>query len=208
MTDETNGHARRETDRFMTRRESDTNAANHEQIHVREKEALNIALDITDRDRKTHDLFHDREHDAHLVAHEKSELAVKLALEAVSRERELHNHFHDREHAAHQREHGLDKLAIDKAEQAADKLFAKVEGEIKTFREDTDRRFREARELADKQHNELRLSITNIEKGDVKTEGKGIGQAAVVSYIALGVSALVGIFAIISYLGNAIQMTP
>lgn len=152
---------------------------------------------------------HRREHDTMLVAAGDALTAVDNALTAAQ--------------LAHQREHTATEAALDKAERATEKRFESVNefrGQLadlisrlaskeafETLNKDVNRRFDEQRVNSDqrfetlrasndKRFDELRTSVTNIEKLDVKTEGKGIGQATVVGYIIGGVGFLTAVIAL------------
>jgi len=86
-------------------------------------------------------------------------------------------------------------MAIGKAEQANDKRFESANA----FREQINDILRavatkEALEALqkeiDRRFEDTRLSIRTLETTDVKAEGKGIGQSALIAYIVAGVSIL------------------
>ncbi len=100
----------------------------------------------------------------------------------MARERAIHSEAHDREHLSHLREHGLNNLAIEKAESANDKRFSAANG----YREAYESRVQAAatKEALDALRTEVDRRMTVLERNDVKAEGKGMGQGAVVAYIA------------------------
>lgn len=190
----------------------------HLSAHRQEAEALDKALAAESKLELQHNTAHDKAHDSHEEKHAAEEQAVKAALDGLDRERAIHSMAHDRAHESHQREHGLNNLAIDKAESATDKRFISVNGTraqmedmLRTLtsqdafnalaadfvryreesRKDQDRRFEEIRLERERRFAEVHLAITNIEKGDVKGEGKELGRNAMVALI-VGAIGLVG----------------
>jgi len=147
------------------------------------------------REQDAHDVTHDKAHEAHEEKHKGENEAIKTALSAVARERDIHAAAHEKEHEGHQRMHGLNNLAIDKAEQATDKRFISSNG----WREQLDGMVRQTatkesieshvKEI-DRRFEDVRLSLRALETTDVKAEGKGLGQSAVIAYIVAGVSIL------------------
>lgn len=158
-----------------------------------------------------------REIELRWKAHEKEHYdlgeSVKVALDAVDRERTIHAVAHDKEHHSHQREHGLNNLAIDKAEQATDKRFSSVNAtreqmsdilrtlatkeSVDSLAADKTRRWEENRKEMDRRFEELQRSITNIEKGDVKSEGKELGRAAMVGIIVGAITLATGVLGVL-----------
>ncbi len=214
-------------DHYRTRRESeilfgniDERNAAHLREHAKQAEAIDKALAAKSDQQQQHDIAHDKAHEAHEQKHQSEGVAVHVALDALDRERKIHADAHYREHEGHQREHGLNNLAIDKAEAATDKRFSSVNG-TRAQMEDMLRhmtsqdafdahisefmRFREdLRTDQDRRFDEMRLAIVNIEKGNVKQEGKGIGQAAVVAAIVGAVAAASAIIGLIVVIANIV----
>lgn len=120
---------------------------------------------------------------------------------------EAHAQLHEALAKGHAREHGLNDLAVSKSEVAYDKRFEAVNEfrdqlrdqagtfasteRVETMQRDMDRRFEEHR-----------LSITNLEKGDVKQEGRGIGQGAVIAAIVTVITVVGGLLGIVIVLSN------
>ncbi len=177
-------------------RDHDRHLAIHEQEHAHDREVnrlveAQLAIAFSS---------HTREHDS-------AEEAIKTALQAVKELAGLHNVAHTREHTAHEVRHEDARLAIMKADTVLDKRLVDLNGVYGQMRDqqrtlataealgllqeavlrgrEDERREREQR------HEELRVRIDNIEKGDVKQEGKTLGQGATVAMI-VGAIAFVG----------------
>ncbi len=179
----------------------------HRREHSQQNEAIDKALASEKAQSDQHNIAHDKAHDAHEEKHKSESEAIKTALTAVGAERKIHAEAHTKEHEGHQREHGLNNLAIDKAEQANDKRF----GAANAYREQIDNMIRllaskEALESlqkeVDRRFEDVRLSLGTLEKTDVKAEGKGLGQSALIAYIVAGVS-LLGSLVVLSNLLTA-----
>lgn len=187
----------------------------HRREHEQQADAIDKALGSDKAQSAQHNIAHDKAHDAHEEKHAALDEAVKTALNAVSRERSIHAEAHEREHAGHQREHGMADQAIGKAEAANDKRFAVANGvresfearvqqsatkeTVESMRKEFDRRFEDFRKERDVALDGLRRQVTTLEKTDVKAEGRGIGQGAVIAFIVTGVgliSTLVGMVVI------------
>ncbi len=153
--------------------------------------------------------------------HSTSEEAIRTALKAVEKLAELHNIAHSREHTAHEVRHEDGRMAVAKADAAMDKRLESLNGVYGQMREQArvfasgesvvslqgtvDRRFEDARRDRETRHEELRVRIETIEKGDVKqlptAEGKSLGQGAMVAIIVGAVSlvgTILGIFVVLS----------
>lgn len=205
-------------DDFLTRREAEVLLESnrmlgaqafeaHKREHEAEGEAVAAAIVVSDRERRAHEVAHDREHNLHSEKHGVETKAVATALEAVARERSIHAEAHERDHQGHQREHVAAQLAIDKAERATDQRFHSTnqfreqlnevirtlttKDAFDTFQKDANRRFEEQR-----------LAITNLEKGDAGDKGKGIGQGSVVAYIVTAVGVVGGFLGILIVVAN------
>ncbi len=220
---------------YLTRREAelmvDTGSAasaerldNHRREHNQEGEALDRALTAEKVLRGAHDVAHAAAHESHDDKHNSEGQAVRTALAAVDRERIIHAGAHEREHTGHQREHALANLAIEKAESATDKRFAStnayreqindmirnlasrelVDGLVK----DVDRRFEEQRKDTERRHEELRHAIATLERTDVKAEGRGLGQGAVVAYIVTAFGLISVVLGIVIVLSNVLTSKP
>lgn len=214
-------------DEFPTRRESDlllqqVTASTEERLnaHRREHEAEAVALDLAMTHTKLiqdqHNIAHESAHIAHAEKHTAEALAVTTALRADSNERKIHTEAHDREHSSHMREHSLNNLAIDKAESANDKRFSSTNAyreqlndvirqlapkeTLEVFIKDVDRRFEESRKDRERRHEELRQAITTLERTDVKAEGRGIGQGAMIAYIVTAISVLGSLIVLVNLL--------
>jgi hypothetical protein len=216
-------------DDFLTRREANVilrsgEAAHsaalkaHEEKHAAEQASARTALEVADRERVQHDEAHKREHHLHGEKHAQADVAIEKALDAVARERAIHAEAHQREHEAHQREHAKDAVAIDKAEKATDLRFAaanafreQISDMTRTFAtkealdshlSESDRRIQDIRATYDRRVEELRNRVELIEKGDVKQEGRGIGQAATVAAIVAAVGFFATLLGIVIVLAN------
>ncbi len=196
-------------DRYLTRREAEV-------IHANSADAIDKALETERVLAHEHNLAHAKAHEAHEEKHDSENEAVKTALAAVDRERNIHADAHDREHLGHLREHGLNNLAIEKAESATDKRFASTNAfreqlndmirqlapkeTLDVFTKEVDRRFEDARKDTERRHEELRQAITTLERTDVKAEGKGIGQGAMIAYIVTAISVLGSLIVLVNLL--------
>ncbi len=218
-------------DEPVTRREANQRDAlsaerweEHRRVHEADRIATTLALSSVEEREDMHRLAHAAEHGAHGEKHVSEGNAVTTALDAVNRERTIHAEAHDREHEGHQREHGSGQLAIDKAEQATDKRFTSVNGTRDQMAElirslaskdtvdgmalDTTRRWEENRKELDRRFDEQRLAITNIEKGDVKGEGKELGRSTMVAIIVTAVGLVGTILGIVIVISNFATGTP
>ncbi len=219
-------------DDFPTRRESDLllqqvtasteeRLESHRREHAAEGVALGLAMASAKQMQDQHNETHEAAHIAHQEKHASEAHAVSTALKADSNERKIHSEAHDREHSGHQREHGLNNQAIDKAEAATDKRFATTNAyreqisdmirslasrdSVEVITKDVDRRFEEARKDRERRHEELRLAIITLERTDVKAEGRGLGQGAVVAYIVTAVGLVGSILAILIVMANVLS---
>lgn len=210
-----NGEPERASSGYLTRRETELlfesgavasaeRLADHRREHDDEANALDKALAAEKALRDAHDVAHDAAHESHEEKHVAEGEAVKTALVAVAKERSIHAEAHERDHVGHQREHTLANLAIDKAEAATDKRFSGANAyreqisdmvrnlasreSVDVFVKEVDRRFED-----------MRVSIRALETTDVKAEGKGLGQSAVIAYIVAGVS-IIGSLVVLSNL--------
>lgn len=201
----------------------------HTDKHKAEGESVKTALAAVERERSVHAIAHDREHTGHALTHQQEQLAVKTALDAVGRERDIHAAAHEKEHHAHLREHELNTLAITKAEKASDDRFHAVnefrsqlsdvigtlaskeavealakdnERRWDEIRKDLDRRFADASKQTQERYEANRASIIAIEKGDVKQEGKGLGQTWVFAGIVTVISVVGAVLGIVVVLAN------
>jgi hypothetical protein len=134
---------------------------------------------------------------------------------------------HQREHSAHAeahaREHSLNEIALGKASVANDARFHDLNEFRETLRDqadklasqesmdamrvEIDRRFAEATKRTDERFESNRQRIEVLEKGDVKAEGKGLGQSATVAWIVTGLTVLSVVIGIILSLLNALGPT-
>jgi len=137
----------------------------------------------------------------HTRQHENEATQVALQLAAAHALYEHHSKAHDREHAAAQ-------LAIDKADLGVSRRFDAALGLLETTRGDIDRRFSEVTKQGELHYEENRRRIEALEKGDVKEEGKGAGQAAVWAVIIASIGAIGGILSVLIMLSNAIERGP
>ncbi len=205
-------------EQYLTRREaelliesmttaSEARADAHQRLHDESEKALDKALGAVLIETRAHLGTHDKSHDTHEEKHKSEGRAVETALAAVARERTIHAEAHEREHASHHREHSLNELAISKAETASDLRF-KAANEFRATMQDLVGRMATREALAghvsffDKRLDELRLSITAIEKGDVQQEGKSRGQGMVIAAIVGTVSFAGAALAIVILLAN------
>jgi len=179
---------------------------------------VDLALRHEEEREDAHRAAHDAEHVAHSEKHLSESRSIATALDAVNRERTIHATAHDREHENHQRQHGFGQLAIDKAEQASDKRFDAVNGTrnqmndligklaskdtVEGMAADFARRWEENRKELDRRFGELHTSVVNIEKGDVKGEGKELGRNAMVAIIVTALTIVGGIVSLIVVVSN------
>jgi F0F1-type ATP synthase membrane subunit b/b' len=132
-----------------------------------------------------------------------------------------HEQAHALAQSAHSREHHLVDEALSKAEHATDKRFESVnqfreqlrdqarqlasQEAVDVMRGEIDRRFSEQSRYITEKYEDNRKRIEAIEKGDVKQEGKGLGQAGLIAAI---VTAIVVAGLIIGIIGNLERLTP
>jgi hypothetical protein len=172
--------ARRATDEPQTRREAEIRWTAHEADHKQLNDGIQVALDAVERERKLHVEAHEAGHIAHTREHALDEKGATQINEA------------------HGREHALEADALDKAAAAVDK---RLEGmnDVRSQLHDqaaTFARVEVVQALTDR--------IIAIEKLDIKSEGKGLGQGAVVAYIVTAVSVAGAILGIIVVLSNLV----
>lgn len=166
----------------------------------------------------------DERWEQHRREHELIGKAVELAL--VTREKALSVALddHHREHlvheSAHGREHTATEGALNKAEIATEKRFESVNEFREQLRtqaatlatrelvdqisKDTDRRFVEASKISAERFDTQGRAITVIEKGDVKQEGKALGQGTVVAIIVGAVGFVGTLLGIVIVLANVL----
>ncbi len=188
-------------------REHEAHQSIHAEEHIRASEARRLEEGRID------DAFA-----GHMREHAAGAEAIKTALAAVKETSEFHSVSHAREHASHEVRHEDGRIAMAKADGAMDKRLEALNGVYGQMREQQrafassesvttltgviDRRFEEARRDRESRHEELRVRIESIEKGDVKQEGKSLGQGALVAII-VGAVAFVGtVLSIVSALAN------
>lgn len=133
---------------------------------------------------------HKEKHEAEQKAVDKAEAtiskAVDTALEALDTNRDTHDQ-------AHQREHSMSSEALVKAESSMDKRLESVAKLLEERDKAWGVRFEDT----------LR-AITNIEKLDVKAEGKSLGQGTVIAIIVTAISVVGTILGIIIVLSNLV----
>ena len=187
------GPSRRVDDEFLTKRETDLRWRSHEAEHEKLTEDLRIALAAVERERAMHATAHNAAHDAHNREH---------ALDARNAVQLLESHA---------REHALEADALDKAASAVDKRLEGMnevrsqlkEQAIEFARSDVVQALFERAMAA---NNSLTDRVIAIEKLDIKSEGRGLGQGAVVAYIVTAVTivgALLGIVVVIANFASA-----
>ncbi len=185
----------REAGRLLEAHEGnhETHRLLHDEKHDRDRELVRL-----------HEKTMDAAFEAHRQVHLREEEARSTAFTAVTHLADVHGRFHDKEHAAHEQRHEDARLAIGKGEDALDKRLAGLNGVygqmreqsrnfasseiVTTLQQQMDRRFDETRRERDLANETLRARIEVIEKSDVKSEGRGLGQSAVIAYIIAGVS--------------------
>jgi hypothetical protein len=237
---------RRLDDEFLTRREAEAILSSsrdayeaakeaHDAVHSTERDALLAAMSVQDRDRKTHEANHDREHELHAEKHGSEKEAIKTALDSVSRERTIHAEAHEREHISHGRVHDLGQIAVTKAEVSVEdrlKAMNEFRGQLRdqqaTFvsrevvdnlAKEIDRRFNDmstsmithfqsAEKLTQDRYEANRASILALEKSDVKSEGRGIGQGAVIAAMVTAIGVVGGLLGIVVVLSNLLTSGP
>lgn len=176
-------------DEYASRREVDQALEAHRLIHEQENVALGLALQHEAERETQHREAHEDAHKAHDEKHIIEGKAVTTALEAVNRERSIYAQAHEREHLSGQ-------LAIDKAEQANDRRFSSVNATREQMSDilrtlATKESVDSLAKLVQDRYETNRASIVNLEKGDVKTEGKEMGRNTMVAIIVTAVT-LVG----------------
>ncbi len=188
-------------------REHEAHQAIHAEEHIRASEARRL-----EEGRIT------AAFDGHMREHAAGVEAIKTALAAVKETGEFHSISHAREHTSHEVRHEDGRIAVAKADAAMDKRLESLNGVYGQMREQArafassesvtllqaviDRRFDEARRDRETRHEELRVRIESIEKGDAKGEGKSLGQGATIAII-VGAVAFVGtVLGIVSALAN------
>ncbi len=190
----------------------------HDRVHEADRLATTLALSTVEEREDMHRTAHNAAHEAHAEKHVSEGHSVVTALDAVNNERTIHAAAHAREHEGHQGVHVFGQLAIDKAEQATDKRFSSVNATreqmadiirslaskdtVDGMASDMTRRWEENRKELDRRFDEQRIAITNIEKGDVKGEGKELGRSATVALIIGAVSFAATVLGIIIVVSN------
>lgn len=140
--------------------------------------------------------------DSHAGEHHALAMAVDKAFAAVGRENQLHIDAHVADHISHEREHKLTQDALEKALKAND---TRLEG-MNQFRQQLqeERSRFVSRDLFDA----LTNRIIAIEKLDIKSEGKALGQGAVIAAIVGSVSAAGAIISLIIVIANLLSRVP
>ena len=140
---------------------------------------------------------------AHAKEHEAEEEAINKALVEVDKLAVLHATAHAREHLAHEQRHEDARVAVSKADTALDKRLESLNGVYGQMREaqktyasterfdalavEVDRRFADTTKHIDERAESNRARIEALEKGDVRSEGKGLGQTAVLGAIVTAI---------------------
>jgi hypothetical protein len=168
--------------------------------------ALKAALADHHREHGVHAAAHDREHQAHGREHALAEDALVKATSA-----------HHREHAANAEAIRVADSAMNARlaslnefrEQLRDqaRTFASIE-RVEGMAREFDRRVSDAITTAQAWYENNRQRIEAIEKGDVKTEGKGIGQAGTVASIIAAVTITGAILGILVLVANFMTARP
>lgn len=155
--------------------------------------------------------------DLHAKEHEKlagiaAETERRLA-DRVAAEFEAHAREHAAYRTAHMREHELQEAAVKKVESTTETRFAGVNEFREQLRDQATRlasteRVDSLEKEVQRRFDEHRLAITNIEKGDVKGEGKSLGQGTVIAAIVGTVGFTATLIGIIVVLANVLTSTP
>lgn len=161
---------------------------------------------------------------AHEHEHVANELAVKTALASVDQLARLHADAHSREHMAHEQRHTDAQEAIIKAETSIDKRLESLNefrSQLRDERSDLasservgllegniDRRFTETIKHADEKHEDNRRRIEILEKGDIKSEGKSLGQGAVVAILVTAIGVVGTLLGIVIVIANLVTGAP
>lgn len=169
--------------------------------------ALSAALADHHREHLVHEAAHEREHHAHGVEHTLNAIALDKADSAARAALKAALDDHHREHlvheTAHGREHAMNAEAIRVADTANDKRLAtlnefraQLSDQAKTFAsterldaliKENDRRFGDTTKHTDERFESNRLRIENLEKGDVQSTGRSLGQGQVIGWIVTAI---------------------
>lgn len=185
----------------------DQHNAAHALEHTHEKETTRLREEALGVASKVHDGIHESERKS-----------VATALAQVERLADVHSEAHKREHLAHEQRHDDQTEAVTKAEISVDKrleamnqireqlreqaaAFAPAES-LALLQRELDRRFADTTKHTDERYEENRRRIEAIEKGDVKQEGKSLGQGATVAIIVGAVSLVGTVLGIVIVLSN------
>ena len=176
--------ARRLEDSPQTKRESELRWAAHEHEHEKLRESLRIALEAVERERQLHTTAHDAAHAAHNREHTLDSKNAGQLLEA------------------HAREHALEADALDKAAIAVDK---RLEGmnEVRSQLKEQALTFARVDAV-----NSLTDRVIAIEKLDIKSEGRGLGQGAVLGAIVAAVGFAVTLITLVVIVANLLTGNP
>lgn len=155
---------------------------------------------------------------AHAKEHAAAEMAVRTALASVEKLAVIHAEAHTREHSAHEQRHLDAAVAVAKAEASVDRRLEQMNefrgqlrdqqatfvtiDRIDVMQAASDRRFSDVTKHTDDRYEENRRRIELLEKGDVKQEGKGLGQSAVVAIIVGAIGLFATVLSIIIILAN------
>lgn len=169
------------------RREHDLIAQAVEIARIADVTAVTVALDDHHREHSVHEQAHDREHDSVSVALSKAENATERRFESVN---EFRSQLKDQAASLATRE-AVETLAL-----TIDRRMNEINKTTADWREAF------SKSMADRFDAQGRAIIA-IEKGDVKQEGKGIGQGAAIAAIvgAVGFAAtLLGLLIVVANL--------
>lgn len=201
----------------------DARSEAHARDHAHEQEAIDKALANEARAEAQHRDSHDRAHESHEEKHsaegravEKAEAAAKAALKAALDD---HHREHEVHEKSHNREHEFTKEALTKAEKTTDERFKSTNefreqlrdqastfvtrDVINTLTKEIDRRFADVEKVGSSRYETNRTSITAIEKGDLKQEGRGLGQTGALGAIVASVgfaSLVIGLIVVVANL--------
>lgn len=158
---------------------------------------------------------HGRIHDALALAIDKADSSQRAALKAALDD---HHREHSVHEAAHEREHSMNAEAVRVAdtamtarlaslnefrEQLRDqaKTFASTE-RVDAFMKENDRRITDTLITTQAWYENNRQRIESLEKGDVKSEGKGMGRDGAIATIVTSIAVTGGVLGIIVVLSN------
>lgn len=140
--------------------------------------------------------------------------ALKAALDDHHREHAVHETSHAREHAMNAEAIRVADVAMTARLESLNEFREQLRDQAKSFASsesvqqltrEFDRRIVETQKLAAGQYETNRQRIEMLEKGDVKQEGRGLGQAGVIAAIVVSITAIGTVLGIIIILMNLLS---